>query len=113
MVVLDTHQEESREQDEEAVARPGHIPGAVNLNWTATISDGKFREPSALRVLLADVGAPPGKELVTYCRVGSRASVLYFVGRLLGYQVRLYDGSMNEWAGRPELPMATGTPARP
>lgn len=115
VVLLDTRTKEEFEgtRIEEAVARPGHIPGAVNLNWTATISDGKFREPAALRVLLADVGATPGKELVTYCRVGSRASVLYFVGRLLGYQVRLYDGSMNEWAGRPELPMATGAPAKP
>lgn len=115
VVLLDTRTKEEFEgtRTEEAVARPGHIPGAVNLNWTATIADGKFREPAALRQLLAGVGATPGKELVTYCRVGSRSSVLYFVGRLLGYQVRLYDGSMNEWAGRPELPVATGAPVPP
>jgi thiosulfate/3-mercaptopyruvate sulfurtransferase len=115
VVLLDTRTREEFEGTrlEEGVARPGRIPGAVNLNWTATISDGKFREPGALRMLLADVGATPGKELVTYCRVGSRASVLYFVGRLLGYQVRMYDGSMNEWAGRPELPMAAGAPVKP
>ena len=31
---------------------------------------------------------------------------LYFAARLLGYPVRLYDGSMNDWAGRAELPVA-------
>jgi thiosulfate/3-mercaptopyruvate sulfurtransferase len=115
VVLLDTRSREEFEgtRTEEGVARPGRIPGAVNLNWTATIADGKFREPGALRQLLAAVGATPGKELVTYCRVGTRASVLYFVGRLLGYQVRLYDGSMNEWAGKPGLSVATGPPPRP
>lgn len=99
---------------EEGVARAGHIPGAVNLDWTTTITDGKFREAGQLKQLLVGAGAAPGKEIVTYCRVGTRASALYFVARLLGYQVRMYDGSMNEWAGLPALPVATGKgPARP
>lgn len=100
-------------QPEEGVARPGHIPGAANLDWTATLAGGKFREAGELRQLLAGAGATPGREIVTYCRVGTRASVLYFVGRLLGYRVRMYDGSMNDWAGRPELPVALGPPPRP
>ena len=98
---------------EEAVSRPGHIPGAVNLDWTATMADGKFRDLDQLRQLLAGAGAAPGKEIVTYCRVGTRASAIYFVARLLGYRARIYDGSMNEWASLTALPVAKSDPAKP
>ncbi len=96
---------------EEGVARPGHIPGAQNLEWSTLIADGRFRARAELQQLFAGAGATPGKELVTYCRVGSRASAVYFVGRLLGYPVRLYDGSMNDWGSRKELPVVG--PAKP
>jgi thiosulfate/3-mercaptopyruvate sulfurtransferase len=95
---------------EEGVARPGHIPGAVRLDWTETIADGMFRDKGELRQLFAAAGAGPGREIVTYCRVGSRASALYFAARLLGYKVRLYDGSMNDWAARPERPVERKKP---
>jgi len=95
---------------EEGVARAGHIPGAQNLDWSTLVADGRFRTRADLQQLLAAAGALPGKELVSYCRVGTRASALYFVGRLLGYPVRLYDGSMNDWAARKELPVAGPKP---
>lgn len=112
LVVLDarTKDEFDGTKTEEAVARPGHIPGAANLDWTSTIADGKFKDGATLKQLLANAGVTPGKELVTYCRVGTRASALYFVGKLLGYPVKLYDGSMNDWAGRPELPVVKTPP---
>ena len=103
-----TSEEFDGSQLEAAVARPGHIPGAKNLNWSETLRDGRFREPAELRRLLAEAGVKPGTEVVTYCRVGSRASVLYFVGRVLGMRVRLYDGSMNEWAR--EMPVEKRQP---
>ena len=90
---------------EDGVTRAGHIPGAVRLDWTETMADGKFRDRSELRQLFAGAGAAPGKEIITYCRVGSRASALYFAARVLGYSVRMYDGSMNEWSRRPDLPV--------
>jgi thiosulfate/3-mercaptopyruvate sulfurtransferase len=95
---------------EDGVARAGHIPSARNLDWTATLEGGRFRGKDALRQLLTNAGVVPGKEIVAYCRVGTRATALYFVARLLGYPVRLYDGSMNEWAGRRELPVVGPKP---
>jgi thiosulfate/3-mercaptopyruvate sulfurtransferase len=94
---------------EEGVIRPGHIPGAVRFDWFGLMADGKFLGKGDLRQLFAAAGAAPGKEVITYCRVGSRASVLYFAARVLGYPVRMYDGSMNDWSRQRELPVA-GTP---
>jgi thiosulfate/3-mercaptopyruvate sulfurtransferase len=45
------------------------------------------------------------KEVVTYCFIGQTASVIYLTGRSLGYNVKVYDGSMQEWSRIPELPM--------
>ncbi|MBL8986346.1 MAG: sulfurtransferase [Gemmatimonadetes bacterium] len=92
---------------EVGVSRNGHIPGATNLDWTTLLEDGWFRRPSSLRAQLLAAGVGEGKELIAVCRVGTRASVLYFAGRYLGVPTRLYDGSMNDWSRR-GLPIATG-----
>jgi thiosulfate/3-mercaptopyruvate sulfurtransferase len=42
---------------------------------------------------------------VTYCFIGQTASVVYLAGRILGYDMKLYDGSMQEWSRLPDLPM--------
>jgi thiosulfate/3-mercaptopyruvate sulfurtransferase len=114
VLLLDTRSREEYDgaKVEEGVARPGHIPGAVSFDWTTTIADGRFRDRGELRRLFTAAGATSGKEVVTYCRVGTRASAVYFAARLLGYRVRLYDGSMNEWAGRAELPVVGKTDKR-
>ena len=90
---------------EEGVARAGHIPGAKSLDWTTTVSDGRLKSTVELRQLLSAAGVAPGRQVITYCRVGSRASELYLVARLLGVPVKLYDGSMNEWTLRAERPV--------
>jgi thiosulfate/3-mercaptopyruvate sulfurtransferase len=45
------------------------------------------------------------KEAVVYCFIGQTASVVYMAGRMLGYNMKLYDGSLQEWTRIPELPM--------
>ncbi len=102
----------------ERLPRSGHIPGAIHLPWEKTFTDGagalegtpsRLQPPDVLRRLLADAGATDGKVLITYCTVGLRASHWYFVARYLGWRPRLYDGSMNEWSRKPDLPMNSGT----
>lgn len=87
---------------------PGHIEGARQLPWDALVSaDGKFLAADQLRAKLAAAGAAPGKPVVSYCMVGMRASVVYFVARHLGLDARLYDGSIVDWSRR-GLPTKTG-----
>jgi thiosulfate/3-mercaptopyruvate sulfurtransferase len=110
VAILDTRtaEEYRGEREEEGVTRPGHIPGAKNLDWTTTLLDGRLKSPTILRQLLEDAGVPAGREVVSYCRVGTRASMLYFVARYLGYRARLYDGSMTDWSQRAEQPVKRG-----
>ena len=90
--------------------RAGHIPGARNLYWERLMvsrADPRFRPAAELRALLAEAGAAPDRTVVAYCMIGMRASVAYFVSRLLGYETRFYDGSWEDWSRR-GLPAVLG-----
>ena len=109
VVLLDARSaEEYRGEREEELPRRGHIAGARNLDWTTLFEGGRLKPVNQLHEQFLSRGASDGVELVTYCRVGTRAAMLYFISRYLGYATRLYDGSMVEWSARADLPMARG-----
>ena len=89
--------------------RGGHIPGAINLEWTRVINSGEiktFLDAPSLAKLFSDAQISPGQEVVTYCQSGMRAADLYFALRLLGYErIRMYDGSWQEWSDLADLPV--------
>jgi thiosulfate/3-mercaptopyruvate sulfurtransferase len=49
--------------------------------------------------------ADKSKEIVAYCFIGQTASVVYMAGRMLGYNMKLYDASLQEWSRLDNLPM--------
>ena len=86
----------------------GHLPGAQQLVWNTLLdASGKFLPDAELKKRYAAIGANAGTPLVSYCMVGMRASVTYFVARHLGYDARLYDGSIVDWTRR-KLPAVMG-----
>lgn len=87
---------------------PGHLPGAQQLVWNTLFdSTGTFLPDAELAKKFAAIGAVKDTPLVSYCMVGMRASVTYFVARHLGYDARMYDGSIEDWTNR-KLPARTG-----
>jgi len=86
--------------------RQGHIPGAGSLPFEDLLDDsGRLKSPEAIQSLLENAGAKRGDRVVVYCHIGQRASMVYFAARSIGWDVRLYDGSWEEWARTKELPV--------
>lgn len=91
-----------RDLPRESSQREGHIPGAVNLPYEMAFneSDGTFKPVQELREMCATLGVTSDREVITYCRVGERSSLSWFVlTQVLGYEnVRNYDGSWLEYS---------------
>ena len=86
----------------------GHLPDAQQLVWNTLLdSSGKYLPDAELKKKFDAIGAKTSTPLVSYCMVGMRASVTYFVARHLGYDARLYDGSIVDWTRR-KLPAVMG-----
>ena len=90
------------------VERAGHIPGAVNIFWKETLQqeDRALLKPvEEIEGLYNQAGVSEDAILVAYCRTGMQASFGYFLGRLQGRDVLIYDGSYVDWAADPERPI--------
>ncbi len=92
---------------QELSIRAGHIPGAINVPWGQNVQeDGTFKSPDDLRALYAGVGIDGSQPIITYCRIGERASLTWFVlHRILGYDAQVYDGSWTEYGNSVGVPI--------
>ncbi len=88
--------------------RYGRIPGAKHLHFEDMLNaDKSFKPREALASIVAQRGVSNGNEIIAYCRLSHRATVLYFaLTQLLGYEnVRVYDGSWTEWGNLVGVPI--------
>ena len=98
--LLDVRSVEEFSGQSEIDERPGHIPGAVNIEWRDFVgTDHGYLGPAEeTERRLSSVGIEKSDRVVTYCRVGMRSAVGYLALQQLGYRVHMYDGSFAEWA---------------
>lgn len=88
--------------------RYGRIPGARSVPFSTLLDeDNRFKQPQELATLLGEQGVTDNTDVITYCRLGHRATVLYFaLTELLGFKsVRVYDGSWIEWGNLVRAPI--------
>ncbi|MEJ2315477.1 MAG: sulfurtransferase [Gammaproteobacteria bacterium] len=91
--------------EEQMYARPGHIPGAINLCGTDYLDDSGHYKPLEEIEGLLDLDR--NCRAITYCGGGILASLNAFVMTRLGYQdVAVYTASLQEWASDPDNPMS-------
>ncbi|XOZ34990.1 sulfurtransferase [Halomonadaceae bacterium KBTZ08] len=95
--------------ERQSAARCGHIPGAVNLEWTELMDperNYRLLPEDQLRATLASQGIEPSKPVITHCQSHHRSGLTYVVARALGFtDVRAYAGSWAEWGNRTETPI--------
>jgi thiosulfate/3-mercaptopyruvate sulfurtransferase len=108
-VVVDARAKNWYDGDATGNPRDGHIKGAKNIPYQDMLDPTSFtfKTVDELSGYFTPVLPDKKQEVVTYCFIGQTASVIYMSGRILGYDMKLYDGSMQEWSRIAELPMET------
>lgn len=111
VVLLDARTPEEYRGINVRAERGGHIPGAVNFNWTLAIDQGRnlrIKQPGELRALLDGAGVTRDREVIAYCQTHHRSSHTYVVLKSLGYpRIKGYPGSWSEWGNLADTPIET------
>jgi thiosulfate/3-mercaptopyruvate sulfurtransferase len=90
--------------------RGGHIPTACHLEWNTLVdADGRFLDPTTLRLKLEAFGVTAGHAVITHCQSGGRASVNAFVLERLGFPTQNYYLGWSDWGNSDETPVQAGT----
>lgn len=89
--------------------RSGHIPGAVNYEWTRALDRAnalRLRPLPELRAELAALGISADKTVITHCQTHHRSGLTWLLGKILGFpDIKAYAGSWSEWGNRPDTPI--------
>lgn len=88
----------------------GHIPGALNLPYTALIHNGGPRAAGEVQAAFAaSTRQATPQQVVAYCGSGVTACALIWAAASAGLTgVRLYPGSWSEWITDSSRPVARG-----
>lgn len=93
-------------------ARPGRIPGAINIDWLELMDrqrNLRFVDLDKLQQRLDALGLTKDKQIVTHCQTHHRSGLTWLAMKVLGYpRAQAYDGSWGEWGNRTDTPVEAG-----
>jgi len=90
-------------------ARGGHIPGAINYEWTRAMDPQnhyRLKPLTKLESELAEIGITRDKDIYTHCQSHHRSGLTYLIAKLLDFpSIKAYSGSWGEWGNRQDTPI--------
>ena len=78
----------------------GHLPNATFILWQDLFTDvkaQKFKPLDEISALVTKAAGGPDHDVVTYCAIGMRASLMYWAAKSAGVPAHLYLGSWEDW----------------
>ena len=78
----------------------GHLPGATLILWQDLFADlptQRLKSIDQIRALFTRAGVQAGQQVVTYCALGIRASLMYWAAQVAGVPASVYVGSLQDW----------------
>jgi len=109
LALLDARSPGEYDGSDVRAARGGHIPGAVNFEWTNALDRHNAMQllpTSDLLGMLEDKGINKEKEVIVYCHSHHRSALSYAMLKHLGYEkVRGYPGSWSDWGNQEDTPI--------
>lgn len=108
VALLDVRSPQEYQGELRYATRAGHIPGAVNFEWTEAMDQQRnlrLLRPEVLRQRLAQLGIKDGQNVVAYCQTHHRSAHSWFMLKWLGYAARGYPGSWSDWGNRNDTPV--------
>jgi thiosulfate/3-mercaptopyruvate sulfurtransferase len=86
----------------------GYLPGSTLIVWRDLFQSPEqavFKSGDEIRALLTKAGVGANDQVVTYCAIGMRASLMYFAAKHVGLPARVYVGSFEDWQRQPGYPI--------